>query len=316
MEKLLKGDYMCTCIYLKRENNYFGRNMDIHYSFNEQIINVKKGKEFVLKKSKRLKIKYSLLGIGTIINNYPLFSDVMNEKGLAIAGLNFLNNAYYFEYNKDKINITPYELPLFLLGSCSNIDEVKNLLKNINLLNEPFSNEIPLAYLHFMVSDLERSIVIESTKEGLHVYDNYLNVLTNNPEFSYHKNNILNYLNLTIDDPLNEKFENISYGQGLIGLPGDYSSMSRFVKAYFVKENIIFNDNQINQFFYCLDSVFMPLGLVKAKDGFEYTRYQSCYDLKLGIMYYKSYNDRSIKSISFNDFIRNDAIQYFKLINY
>lgn len=307
---------MCTCIYLKGKNNYFGRNMDIHYSFNEQIINVKKGKEFILKNSKILRIKYSLLGIGTIINNYPLFSDVMNEKGLAIAGLNFLNNAYYFEYKEDKINITPYELPLFLLGTCSNVEEVKNVLKNINLLNEPFSNEIPLAYLHFMVSDLKKSIVIESTKEGLNVYDNDLNVLTNNPEFSYHKNNILNYLNLSIDDPINNKFENISYGQGLIGLPGDYSSMSRFVKAYFVKENIIFNDNQINQFFYCLDSVFMPLGLVKAKDGFEYTRYQSCYDLKKGKMYYKSYNDRSIKCVSFYDFIGNNDIQYIKLINY
>lgn len=307
---------MCTCIYLKGKNNYFGRNMDIHYSFNEQIINVKKGKEFILKNSKILRIKYSLLGIGTIINNYPLFSDAMNEKGLAIAGLNFLNNAYYFEYKEDKINITPYELPLFLLGTCSNVEEVKNVLKNINLLNEPFSNEIPLAYLHFMVSDLKKSIVIESTKEGLNVYDNDLNVLTNNPEFSYHKNNILNYLNLSIDDPINNKFENISYGQGLIGLPGDYSSMSRFVKAYFVKENIIFNDNQINQFFYCLDSVFMPLGLVKAKDGFEYTRYQSCYDLKKGKMYYKSYNDRSIKCVSFYDFIGNNDIQYIKLINY
>lgn len=307
---------MCTCIYLKGKNNYFGRNMDIYYSFNEQIINVKKGKEFILKNSKILKIKYSLLGIGTIINNYPLFSDVMNEKGLAIAGLSFLDNAYYFEYKEDKINITPYELPLFLLGTCSNVEEVKNVLKNINLLNEPFSNEIPLAYLHFMVSDLNKSIVIESTKEGLNVYDNDLNVLTNNPEFSYHKNNILNYLNLSINDPINNKFENISYGQGLIGLPGDYSSMSRFVKAYFVKENIIFNDNQINQFFYCLDSVFMPLGLVKAKDGFEYTRYQSCYDLKSGKMYYKSYSDRSIKCVSFYDFIGKDDIQYIKLINY
>ncbi len=307
---------MCTCIYLKGKNNYFGRNMDIHYSFNEQIINVKKGKEFILKNSKILKIKYSLLGIGTIINNYPLFSDVMNEKGLAIAGLNFLDNAYYFEYKEDKINITPYELPLFLLGTCSNVEEVKNVLRNVNLLNEPFSNEVPLAYLHFMVSDLNKSIVIESTKEGLNVYDNDLNVLTNNPEFSYHKNNILNYLNLSIDDPINNKFENISYGQGLIGLPGDYSSMSRFVKVYFVKENIIFNDNQINQFFYCLDSVFMPLGLVKAKDGFEYTRYQSCYDLKSGKMYYKSYSDRSIKCVSFYDFIGNDDIQYIKLINY
>ena len=306
---------MCTCIFLKGTSSYFGRNMDFHYSFNEQVINIKRGKEFELKKAGKLKIKYSLLGIGTIRDGYPLFSDVMNEKGLAFAGLNFLNNARYNKYKKSKVNIAPYELPLFLLGNCSNIDEVKDILRNLNLLNEQFSLEIPLAYLHFMISDLEKSIVIESTKDGLKIYDNDLNVLTNNPEFTYHKNNIFNYINLSIEDPINSKFNNISYGQGLIGLPGDYSSMSRFIKSYFVKENIILSDNPINQFFYCLDSVFMPYGLVKAKDDFEYTRYQSCYDLKSGEMYYKSYNDRSIKNISFLDFTSNEDIEFFQLIN-
>ena len=304
---------MCTCIYLNSCGSYFGRNMDIHYSFNEQIIFINKGKEINLKNGNKLLINYSLLGIGTTINDYPLFSDVMNEKGLAIAGLNFLNNAYYFPYIEGKDNITPFELPLYLLGTCGTIEEVKEKLNNISLLNVPFSTKIPLAYLHFMVADLNKSIVIESTKDGLKVYDNDLNVLTNNPEFSYHKNNIYNYLNLSIEDPIHHKFNNISYGQGLIGLPGDYSSMSRFIKVYFVKENIVLNDDPVSQFFYSLDSVLMPLGLVKAKEEFEYTRYQSCYDLKNKKLYYKTYFDRNINCIRFDDFVDKD-FQCLRLI--
>lgn len=303
---------MCTCIFLKDEVSLFGRNMDIHYSFNEKVIYIKKGYKIELKTNNLLILKYNILGIGTLIEEYPFYADAMNEKGLAIAGLNFTGNAYYFHLMDSKINITPYELPLFLLGKCSTVLEVKKYLEEINLVKIPYSNDVPLAYLHFMISDKESSIVVEQTKDGLKVYDNELNVLTNNPSFSYHQNNILNYLNLSIEDPINEKFQTISFNQGLIGLPGDYSSMSRFVKAYFIKDNILLNnENPVSQFFYCLDSVLMPKGIVKVKDEFEYTRYQSCYDLTNKILYYKTYDNREIKQVTMNVF----SNETFKTIN-
>ena len=303
---------MCTCIFLKDKVSLFGRNMDIHYSFNEKVIYIKKGSKIELKASNFLILKYDILGIGTLINEYPFYADAMNEKGLAIAGLNFIGNAYYFHLKEDKTNITPYELPLFLLGMCSTILEVKKYLEEVNIVKIPYSENVPLAYLHFMISDRDSSIVVEQTKDGLKVYDNELNVLTNNPSFSYHQINILNYLNLSIEDPKNTKFQTISFNQGLIGLPGDYSSMSRFVKAYFIKDNILLNTvDPVSQFFYCLDSVLMPKGIVKVENGFEYTRYQSCYDLTNRILHYKTYDNREIKQVTMNVF-NNET---FKTIN-
>ena len=162
-----------------------------------------------------------------------------------------------------------------------------------------------------MVSSKEGSIVIESTKKGLIVYDNPLDVLTNNPEFSYHINNVSQYLNLSLDNP--EGY--ISLGQGLFGLPGDYSSISRLIRAYFIKTYILIEDmsknDNINQFFYVLDSVLMPKGLVKEKNGFEYTLYSVCYDLENFMLYYKTYNDRKIKEFQINS--NESVISIFKI---
>ena len=299
---------MCTCIFLKGTSSYFGRNMDIHYSFNEKIIFVNKDYQIDLKKEKELILKYSILGIGAMVNNYPLFADAMNEKGLAIAGLNFLGNAFYFECEENKINIAPYELPLFLLGTCCNLNEVKEILKKINIVNIPFSKELMLSELHFMVSSKEGSIVIEQTKEGLKVYENEFNVLTNNPPFPCHKNNMVNYSNLSLDISYNK----VSYGEGLIGLPGDYSSMSRFIKAYFLTKYISLKEDNILQFFYCLDSVLMPKGLVRVGKQYEYTRYQVCYDLEEKYLYYKTYENRNIKQIDMFMYI-NEEIKELNL---
>ena len=298
---------MCTCLFIKSRKSYFGRNMDIHYFFNEKVIFVPRKYPITYKKIKTNDNHYSIIGIGTNIKGYPFFADAINEKGLSIAGLNFLNNAKYFSFQEEKINITPYELPLFLLSACKNIKEVKELLYNINLLNNNFSKDIPLAELHFMVSDKNESIVIESTVDGLKIFDNKYGVLTNNPEFTYHINNLQNYLNLTIKDPISKDINPISYGQGLIGLPGDYSSMSRFIKIYFLQKNIYLSkENQnINQFFYCLDSVLMPKGLVKVGRDYEYTRYSVCYDLIDKILHIKTYENRCIRKYEIKHFNEN-----------
>lgn len=283
--------------------------MDIHYSFNEKIIIVPRNYQINFKVEKSLNKHYLIYGSGTSINNYPLLCDGANEKGLAFAGLNFLGNAKYYSYKKGKSNYTPYELVLYLLGTCTNVDEVKMKLKDINILNVAFSEKIPLASLHFMISDLNKSIVIETTKEGMKIYDNPYNVLTNNPDFSFHKNNIYNYMHLSINDPINQFKEvelvPISFNQGLIGLPGDYSSVSRFIKAFVIKNYISLFDEEnkmINQFFYVLDSVLMPKGLVKVNDEYEYTRYSICYNLNDQLIYYKTYDKRKIKSINIDKY--------------
>jgi choloylglycine hydrolase len=283
----------------------------VFHSYGENIIFIPRQYKIQFKKSKSIDNHYSILGIGIYYDNYPFLFDAINEKGIGVSCLNFVGNAEYYDFKDNKINLAPYELILYLLSECSSLDEVKRELININLINVSYDSNMPISQLHFMVSSQEGSIVIESTKKGLIIYDNFLNVLTNNPEFSYHINNVSQYLNLSLDNP--EGY--ISLGQGLFGLPGDYSSISRLIRAYFIKTYILIEDmsknDNINQFFYVLDSVLMPKGLVKEKNRFEYTLYSVCYDLENFMLYYKTYNDRKIKEFKINS--NESVISIFKI---
>ncbi len=301
---------MCTCINVIANNTYFGRNLDLDYSFNEKIIITPRNYLINFKKSDPIINHYALIGIGTVINNYPLYADAINEKGLAFAGLNFPQNCKYQKFSKNKINIAPFELPLYILSQCKNVKEAISLLKNMNIINIPFSKEVALTPLHFMISDKKNSIVVESINNEFMIYKNEFNILTNNPPFPFHKNNIANYMQLHNGFAFNNINENIdiqnySFGQGAIGLPGDFSSSSRFIKVFFIKNFMKLtnnNENNINQFFKCLDSVSMIRGCVKTHLGYEYTRYTSCYNLNQSILYYKTYDNNLIKKIQLNKY--------------
>lgn len=312
---------MCTCLNCHFKNNYyFGRNLDLDYSFNEKIIITPRNYQIKFKKEKSLKNHFAFIGSGTIIDNYPLYAEACNEKGLSMAMLNFPDNCCYYKYDKNKRNYAPYELVLIILSTCKSLKEVKELLSNTNVININFASNVLLTPQHFMISYKGKSITVETLKDGLHIYDNIFNVLTNNPIFLYHQENITNYLKLQTQNPINTLNKNInikpiSYGQGALGLPGDYSSISRFVKCFFISSNMILNEielNNINQFIKCLDSVMMIKGIIKAKYGFEYTRYSCCINTTKQIYYYKTYDNPTLNAINMHkeNLNRNDLICY------
>ena len=299
---------MCTAILLKNNNlSLFGRNMDIEYSFNEQIIITPTNYPITFKNKEAIINHYAILGMGTVIDNYPLYADCVNEHGLAVTALAF-SNAKYKTIKTNKINIAPYELPLYILSKFKNVDEAINHLKNINLININFNKTTINTPLHFMISDKDKSIVIEQT-DKLYIYDNPYNVLTNSPSFSYHIENIKNYLNLSIknieNDPFNLKIKPNTNNHNLIGLPGDYTSQSRFIKTLFIKNNIKLTNNYndtLYHFFEILNQVKMLKGIVLTNKGYEYTRYTSCMDLNNIIYYYKTYNSNNINKITLKDY--------------
>ena len=310
---------MCTCINLKTKDHYFGRNLDLEYRFYEKVVITPRNYEFKLKKEGNLKTKYAMIGMATVVDNYPLYADATNEKGLSVAALNFPNNAYYSEAEKGKINITPFELIPWILGNFAKVEELKNTIKNINLINIPFKQEIQLTPLHWMISDEEQSLVLEQTKEGLQIYDNPIGVLTNNPEFSFHLTNINNYLNLTPDIPENRFSDEITlkiYGKGMgaIGLPGDNSSTSRFIRAAFNKTNSVCDEDEessVSQFFHILDSVAMVRGTnISENDRYDITTYSCCINTTKGIYYYKTYENNQITAIKMDENNKNSNNLY------
>ncbi len=315
---------MCTCIDFKTKDNYFGRNLDLEYRFNEKVVITPRNYKFNLKNGTSITSKYSMIGMATVVSNYPLYAEATNEKGLSMAGLYFPKNACFFKEEDNKLNLTPYELIPYFLGLYSSISEIKKDITNLNITDTPFSKEMPVSDLHWMISDESECIVIEQMEDGLKVYNNPIGVLTNNPPFDYHLNNINNYSNLS---PYNSKntFSNKinlnQYGQGMgaIGLPGDNSPASRFIRASFNKLNSKCKDDEkssVTQFFHILDSVSMVQGTTITKENKnDITTYSCCINTSKGIYYYKTYTNNQIIAIKMSEKEKNNKdLSIFDLI--
>ncbi len=305
---------MCTAITFLTKDFYFGRNLDYEFSYNETVTITPRNYPFKFRFMGANSKHYAMIGMAFVQNNFPLYYDATNEKGLSIAGLNFPTNAFYPTKDKTKNNVAPFEFIPYILSSCKNVAEVKKLLINLNICNENFSTSLPHSPLHWLIADKKESIVVEPLAGGLKIYNNPVGVLTNNPTFDYHLTNLSNYINLTREEPTNRFAKNYnltpySRGMGAIGLPGDLSSASRFVKASFTKLNSVCGDNEIesvSQFFHILGSVEQQKGCCKVEKGFEHTIYSSCCNTQKGIYYYTTYNNSQIVGVNMNKENLND----------
>ena len=301
---------MCTAVSYKAGEHYFGRNLDLERGYGERVVITPRNYNFSFRHTEPSSHRYAMIGMAAVVDGYPLYFDATNEKGLSMAGLNFPDNACYPEYDPKRCNVAPFELIPYLLTSCASVDEAEDLLGRINVVNTDFSEGLPTTPLHWIISDAERSITLECTRGGTNIYENPFGVLTNNPPFEYHLANINNYMGLCegfVENRLskNIRLNNYSLGMGALGLPGDFSSASRFVKAVFVKEKSQFGKSEkecVNQFFHILRSVEMPKGCVVAKNGeYEYTRYSSCCNTDTQTYHFTTYENSTVRSVSLHD---------------
>lgn len=241
-----------------------------------------------------------------------------------MAGLNFPGNACYVPEQPGKRNVTPYELIPWVLGQCADTEEARKLLETVSLLDIPFSEKLPLAPLHWMIADRNGSLVLEADQTGVHLYENPFGVLTNNPPFPYYLAHMGNYVNLQAEFPkggLAEKMKLQPFGQGLgaVGLPGDFSPASRFVKAAFLKWNSQAPEEElasVSQFFHILDGVAMVRGSVITPEGMpDITTYSCCVNADRGIYYYKTYDNSQIQAVSMErEDLAGTALRKFPLV--
>ena len=298
---------MCTAATYQTKDFYFGRTLDYDFSYGDEVTITPRNFGFNFRREGWMHNHYALIGTAHVEDNYPLYYDAINEKGLGMAGLNFVGNAYYPEEQKDKLNVSSFEFIPWILGQCATVAEAKEQLKNINLVNIPFSEKLPLAQLHWIIAGHGQAITVESTESGLHVYDNLTGVLTNNPPFEEQMFSLNNYMNLSTREPENHfcsklPLQTYSRGMGALGLPGDLSSQSRFIRAAFVKMNSVSGSSEeesVSQFFHILGSVDQPRGCCRLKDGkYEVTLYTSCCNADKGIYYYTTYENHQISAIN------------------
>jgi len=297
---------MCTSISFHASSTFFGRNLDNDISYNESVTVTPRNYPFSFRDNMFIKHHFAMIGMATVDDGYPLYYDATNEKGLSIAALNFPDNAKYFLPQINKNNIASFELIPWLLCQCSNTEQALEKLSNANITNETYNSTYSPTPLHWFMADKSNSYTIESTITGLCVHKNPVGVLTNNPPFEYHMYNLSNYLNLTTEEATNRfaphcPIKPYSRGMGAIGLPGDLSSASRFIKATFTKLNSIIpttDPQSICQFFHILSSVSQQEGCVKIGKRYEKTLYTSCCDTEKCIYYYTTYENPQITSVS------------------
>ena len=297
---------MCTAATYKTEDFYFGRNLDYEFSYGDEVTVTPRAYPFALRCMGNFRTKYAMIGMAYVAGEYPLYYDAVNEKGLGIAGLNFVGNAVYHPAQDGKSNVAQFELIPWLLGSCATLAEVRTLLAKTNIVNIPFSEQLPLAQLHWLIADKTACITVESVKDGLKVYDNPVGVLTNNPPFPYQLFQLNNYMHLAVDNRENTFSKELaldpySRGMGGMGLPGDLSSQSRFVRVAFVKMNSLSGDSEaesVSQFFHILGSVDQQRGCCKLGEGrYEITLFTSCCNTDKGIYYYNTYDNHQISGV-------------------
>lgn len=302
---------MCTAIRMKGADAYFGRNLDLNAQFGQKVVLTPRNYRFSFARGEAMPSHYAILGIATPIDGYPLYADALNERGLAIAGLNYPGNAKYSKTEEGKVDVSPFELIPYILSRFASVKEARGFLNGLNLVDIPFSKDVPLASLHWMLADENESLVIESDEGGLHVYDNPYDVLTNNPPFPFHRENMKRY-RLLSDQQGEAGFAKdidltpFSVGFGSMFLPGDYSSSSRFVKACFLAKHALLGESEAERqrnFFRLLFSLSFPLGAVLNPDStYERTIYSSCMNLSKKSYCYISENGDVPHLVRISDF--------------
>ena len=289
---------MCTCIKTKTNYNFFGRNMDLDYDFDGKVIVV--SRKFILryKVIYDMKEHYSFIGMGKMLKNYPFFAEGINEFGLSIAALRFEGYAKYSEIKNDKINLAPYEIIPFFLAKCKSVKEAMVYMNNLNIINIDYDEDVKVSSLHWMISDKDESYVIEQTDDGIKLYRNPYNTLTNHPKFEYHLENIKNYKNISNKENCSLfasklNINSMGLGSSTFSLPGDFTSASRFIRAAYLSNNLIHEleySLSLMQFFEVLNNVaFIKGSVISENNRYEFTCYQSCMDQDLMIYRYKTF---------------------------
>ncbi|WJR79203.1 choloylglycine hydrolase family protein [Bradyrhizobium sp. NP1] len=307
----------CTAFRLVAKDGgvVYGRTMEFGFDVKSDVVVVPAGTEISGSlptggKGITYKTKYGM--VGATVVGLPVIVDGINDQGLAVGLLYFPGYASYPEAmpeNKSRA-MAPHELGNWILGNFATVDEVKTALKDVVLVPVMVEAIKQPAPVHFIVYDRSgKSIVIEPLDKTLKSFDNPLGVLTNSPNFEWHTTNLRNYLNLMAKnapavDLKGMKLTQFGQGSGMLGLPGDATPPSRFVRAVAYSQSAIpaeTNKDAVLKAFHILNAFDIPVGVVREEHEGElhtdYTVWSSVADLKDLTWSFKTYNDQSIRTI-------------------
>lgn len=316
---------MCTAATYRTDDFYMGRTLDYEFSYGEEITVMPRNFPLSFRHGGGTDRHYAIIGMAHVADGYPMFYDAVNEKGLGMAGLNFAASARYSESEDGKQNVAQFEFIPWVLSQFASLEQARSAIEKINLVGTTYDSRYPAAKMHWIIADKSGAITVEPTKGGLKIYDNAPGVLTNEPPFDMQLFNLNNYMRLSPKQPENSFSDALdlgtySRGMGGLGLPGDLSSMSRFVRAAFTKLNSLSGSGEaesVGQFFHILGSVEQVRGCCEvAQDKYEITIYTSCFNADKGVYYYTTYNNRRITAVDMHrENLDSDSLARYPMLD-
>ena len=316
---------MCTAATYRTDDFYMGRTLDYEFSYGEEITVMPRNFPLSFRHGGGTDRHYAIIGMAHVADGYPMYYDAVNEKGLGMAGLNFAASARYSEPEDGKQNVAQFEFIPWVLSQFASLGQARSAIEKINLVGTTYDSRYPASKMHWIIADKSGAITVEPTEGGLKIYDNAPGVLTNEPPFDMQLFNLNNYMRLSPKQPENS-FSNAldlgtySRGMGGLGLPGDLSSMSRFVRAAFTKLNSLSESGEaesVGQFFHILGSVEQVRGCCEvAQDKYEITIYTSCFNADKGVYYYTTYNNRRITAVDMHrENLDSDSLARYPMLD-
>jgi len=249
--------------------------------------------------------KYGYLGVDSV-GRSDILSDGMNEKGLSVGGLMF-SSAQYQTPEQGKISVPVTHICSYILGNFGNVEEVKKAFTKIRVIAKPVKELGGVLGFHLAVHDAnKKNIVVEFIDGKVNIYDNPLGITTNMPEFPWHMTNLANYINLDPHDKKvismnGQKVTPIGVGTGLLGIPGDWTPPSRFVRlAWSITSALPTKnaDEAVMLSSHLLSSIDIPLGAIKEVNGmYGYAQWVVIKDLTNKVFYYRTYKNPTLKAI-------------------
>lgn len=309
---------MCTAISFNSSRHLFCRTLDLDSSHGESVVCTPRSFRLNNRHRSSLLEHYAILGVGCVFDDTPLYYDAFNEKGLAAAALNFPGEAVYFPKRTGAINVASFELITAVLSQCASLSEATCMLEGANITDDSFSAALPTTPLHWIIADKSGSVTLESTVNGLRIYENPFGVLTNSPVFSYHTTHVADFIKTDSEPPENKitkgaRLLRYSNGLGAMGLPGDFSSSSRFVRAVFLKNHSF--GGGVSSAFDIMDNLSVPRGAVITDTGKPFvTVYTSVADTDEKVYYFTTEDSRRIRAVNMSDeFMTSDSLSVFPM---
>lgn len=315
----------CTGLKLKAKDGtvVHGRTLEFGIDIPTSVVVVPRGFTFTGTTSEGAGLSYKAKygAVGCVAYDDPSILDGINEKGLAVGTFYFPGFASYSKITNDNRSkaLSPIEFSNWVLTQFATLEEVKAGISAVVIaptVYKDWGNQVPP--FHYIVYDKAgNSLVIEPTEGKLVVYDNPLGVFTNSPKFDWHMTNLRNFINFRTENVAPLKIDGIELapfgqGSGMVGLPGDFTPPSRFVRAAIFSTTAIppaNNEDAVFQIFHILNQFDIPVGVARQTiDGIVHSDYTlaTCVKNPQTLVYYfKTYENQSISAVDLNKFDLN-----------